>query len=86
MYCMTILPPQTTAITVKLTESDSATIHARALAAHLSLSEYVRRASLGTLAPQNAPQAPVAAPVAPSIVSPLARRYLVSSSDGDDAA
>lgn len=87
---MTILPKHAKAITVRLTESDSLAIHARALRAGLSLSAYARRAMLGQL--DTVPAQPTAAAPVPTLAMPLAAptrtasRYLVSSSDGDDPA
>ena len=79
--CMTILRKCDKTITVRVTEADSLAIHARAHGAGLSLSEYVRASALGQLVTV---PATAAAPAGTTVV--VKRRYLVSSSDGDDAA
>ena len=80
---MTILPKRTKAITIRLSEADSLVIHGRALSAGMSLSEYIRTTALGAQPTLTPAPTPVPAVATQPIV---ARRYLVSSSDGDDAA
>ena len=72
-------------LTIRLTEAESRAIHGKAVLAGLSLSDYVRTAALErgeSLMPVM--QAPITIELPHA--APVTRRYLVSSSEGDDAA